>query len=216
MFIDLIETLRCPAPHEDSWLVGAFDEIVDRDVRAGRLGCPVCRAEYPIVGGVVHFEGAGSSTSTEAGHAGATIGADAALRLAAMLDLASPGGLVVLEGAWARAGNMLAGFVDTRLLLLNPPHGLAERERLSAVMRRDTVPVAAGSCRGIALHEAAAAERLAASLASALRPRGRLVIPASAPVPDGFELLARDAAWLVAERSASPSALVALQTKRGG
>ena len=213
MFIELIESLRCPRPHEDSWLVGAFDTVVDRHVRAGRLGCPVCRAEYPIVNGTVWFDpepAAELHTDRDA----TSIDADAALRLAAMLDLASPGGIVVLEGEWTRAAGMLAGFVEARLLLLNPPAGVVERDALSGIVCRDAVPIAAASCRGIAIHAVAAAERLARSVAVAMRTRGRLVIPAAAPMPEGFEVLARDASWAVAERSAPAPALVSLATSR--
>ena len=216
MFIELIETLRCPQPHEDSWLVGSFDELVDRDVRTGRLGCPVCRAEYPIVHGVAHFDADPAPPALAPAPSLAPIGSDDALRLAAMLDLASPGGLVVLEGEWGRAASMLAGFSEAQQLLLNPPSGLAERERLSAVVCRGAVPVAASSCRGIAVHDTAAAERVAAGLAVALRTRGRLVVPTAAPLPDGFELLVRDASWTVAERSAPTSPLVSLEPKRRG
>ena len=213
MFIELIESLRCPRPHEDSWLVGAFDSVVDRDVRAGRLGCPVCRAEYPIVNGTVMFD-VESTAGAPAERDGPGIDANAALRLAAMLDLASPGGIVVLEGAWAHAAGMLAGFVESRMLLLNPPAGVVERDALSGIICRDAVPVAPASCRGIAVHTVAAAERLATSVAAALRARGRLVIPAAAAVPDGFELLARDASWAVAEQRAPAPSLVPLVTSR--
>ena len=211
MFIELIETLRCPLPHDDSWLVGAFDRLVDRDVRAGRLGCPVCQAEYPIVDGVVQFSPpAIDSGSTTPG----SVGPDAALRIAAMLDLASPGGLVVLEGEWGRAGAVLAGLVETQLLLLNAPPGVAERDGLSAIVCAETIPVASGACRAIALHAGSSSERMASAAATALRARGRLVMPVAAHVPDSFEVLARDATWTVAERSAVASGLVTLDSRR--
>ena len=212
MFIELIEMLRCPSPHDDSWLVGAFDWIVDRDVRAGRLGCPVCRAEYPIVDGVVQFSRrpAMDSGSITPG----SVGPDAALQIAAMLDLASPGGLVVLEGEWGRAAAVLAGLVDTQLLLLNAPPGVAERDGLSAIVCADTIPVALGSCRAIALHADSSAQRLAPGAAAALRARGRIVVPAVAQLPDGFEVLARDASWMVAERSGAVSGIVTLDVRR--
>lgn len=213
MFIELIESLRCPRPHEDSWLVGAFDSVVDRDVRTGRLGCPVCRAEYPIVNGTVVFDAEPPSNAQGERDAPA-IDADAALRLAAMLDLASPGGLVVLEGGWGHAAAMLTGFVEARLLVLNPPAAAVERDALSGLICRDAVPVAAGSCRGIAVHTLAAAERLATSVATALRARGRLVIPAAAAVPEGFDLLARDASWAVAEQRAPAPSLIPLEPSR--
>lgn len=230
MFIELIETLRCPNPHEDSWLVGAFDRLEDRDVRAGRLGCPVCRAEYRIIDGVVDFQGeAAASPSPELARAASStmsagvsaapsqpIGADAALRLAAMLDLASPGGLIVLEGEWGRAGSMLTSLIESQLLLVDPPPGVAERERLSAIRSGGTIPVAGGSCRGIALYSAAGAGRLAPSAVKALRARGRLVAPAGVPLPDEVQELARDATWWVAERTSPPPSLVPLGSRRRG
>jgi hypothetical protein len=51
-------------------------------------------------------------------------------------------------------------------------------------------------------------------VAAALRARGRLVIPAAAPVPGGFELLARDSSWAVAEQRARAPSLVPLETLR--
>ena len=208
MHIELIDTLRCPNPHEDSWLVGAFDRVIDRDIVEGRLGCPMCGSTYEIRGGVVQFDEAEDSTGDGAP---APVGADDALRLAAMLDLASPspGGLVILEGAWARAGDMLETFIDARLLLMNPPAGLVEHARMSGVRSRRTIPVAAGSARGIALHRATHGDALATAAVRALRPGGRLVAPVDRPLPPDVQELARDDQWWVAERSAPP-ALVTL------
>ena len=212
MFIELIEMLRCPAPHEDTWLVGAFDHLVDRDVRAGRLGCPVCRAEYVIVDGVVRFTG-GSPAIAPSG-AVSEPAPDAALRIAAMLDLATPGGLVVLEGEWGRAGATLASLVDAQLLLLNAPTGVAERDGLSAVVCASSLPVAREACRGIALGAAASDGKLARAVAPALRARGRLLLPVAAPIPDGFDVLASDDRWTVAERASVASPLVTLDARR--
>ncbi len=213
MHIEMIDTLRCPSTHEDSWLVGAFDRLVDREVIAGRLGCPVCGATYEISNGVVDFDGDDESRSDphrrDAGRISA-VGADDAIRLAAMLDLASPGGLVVLEGAWSAAGEMLASFIDARLLVMNPPPSHSERSPLSALRSRHTIPVAAGSCRGIALYCGGHAEVLARTAVDALRPGGRLVAPADTPMPMDARELARDDRWWVAERSSPPPALVTL------
>ena len=41
MFIELIDTLRCPTPHDESWLVLAADRMAARHVVEGTVGCPV-------------------------------------------------------------------------------------------------------------------------------------------------------------------------------
>jgi len=51
--------LRCPARHEEGFLVLSTGEMLGRMVRSGMLGCPVCGKEYPIVKGIVHFSGKG-------------------------------------------------------------------------------------------------------------------------------------------------------------
>jgi hypothetical protein len=41
MFIELTDHLRCPADHAESYLVLLPEEMRERSVRTGRLGCPV-------------------------------------------------------------------------------------------------------------------------------------------------------------------------------
>ncbi|HEY9229313.1 MAG TPA: hypothetical protein VIP11_21880, partial [Gemmatimonadaceae bacterium] len=55
MFIPLVDVLRCPVPHEETWLVASIDRAADRDIVEGMLGCPRCLAEYAIHEGVVLF-----------------------------------------------------------------------------------------------------------------------------------------------------------------
>ena len=42
MFIELTDHLRCPADHEEAFLVLLPDQMDGRAVRGGALGCPVC------------------------------------------------------------------------------------------------------------------------------------------------------------------------------
>jgi uncharacterized protein YbaR (Trm112 family) len=89
MFIELTDILRCPQPHEEQYLVLIPDEIVDRSVRSGRLGCPVCRREYLIRDGIVDFPGGTAGGATSMVEPGA---------LAAFLGLGGPGGYVAVIG----------------------------------------------------------------------------------------------------------------------
>ena len=44
MFIELVDALRCPATHEESWLVARRSAHGGAARLEGTLGCPVCRA----------------------------------------------------------------------------------------------------------------------------------------------------------------------------
>ena len=57
MFIELIDLLRCTKPHDETWLVAAFNTVSNRFVQEGKLGCPTCSAEYWIRDGVGDFSG---------------------------------------------------------------------------------------------------------------------------------------------------------------
>jgi hypothetical protein len=135
------------------------------------------------------------------------------MRAAALLALTSAGGIVALAGAWDAAVDALLGVADVRVLVVEPAHAYAPREGVGAVAGA-WLPVAPGSLRGVALDgPTAAPERLAAAVA-ALRPGGRLVAPAHAPVPDGVRELARDLRHWVAERDAPAGAVVPLRRAR--
>src|SRR5687768_17771356 len=96
MHIEFIDLLRCPNQHEDSWLVAAFYRMDGRVVVEGKLGCPVCGAEYFIRDGVAVF-----NEIPAPGHALPDPDPDGTL-LAALLNLERPGMLVLLAGSWAR------------------------------------------------------------------------------------------------------------------
>jgi uncharacterized protein YbaR (Trm112 family) len=179
--IELVDLLRCPREHAETWLVAATDQMVDRDIVEGTLGCPVCEATYPIRDGAVYFTDAPPRRAADAPDA------EQVMRAAALLGLDAPGGVVLLEGAWAAYAEPLAALSEGHYLLLNPPV-----DARGSVVYADRLPVGAGAAR------AAAVERPAV-LAPAVRVGGRIVAPASAPVPSGIRELARDADHWVGE-----------------
>ena len=210
MFVELIDLLRCPRPHEDTWLVASADETVGRHIVRGTLGCPVCAAEYPIDAAVVDF-----GAAADAGLAPDTEEEDDVLRVAALLGLAGGGGTVALGGTWQRVAAPLAEMAGVRVLLLDPVRGEPLREEVSAVRGGGGLPVASGALRGVALDARTAdAARLTAAV-RALGPGGRLVAPAAAALPDDVAELARDARHWVAERvGAAASRPVVLSRSR--
>lgn len=197
MFLELVDSLRCVKTHEDSWLVARADELDARHIIRGELGCPVCATRYPVRAGVVDFAAGASQPRDQVAEQGT------ALRAAALLGLTEPGGLVVLAGAWAACADELLELVDgVQLLALDFAAGTESGGALSLALIADVLPLAAGCARGIALDLEHSTGSLVAGAAAALAPGGRLIAPASAPLPPMLRELARDERHWVAARSA--------------
>ena len=215
MFIELLDTLRCVQAHEDSWLVGSFDELVDRHIIRGTLGCPVCGAEYPVRGGVADFRISGDGDAGEADVAAAPGPQDesAAMRLATLLGVAEPGGIFVLMGASATAAPALEALVPgVQFLLVNPTSPVFPFA--SAVRTEATLPIASGSVRGAVFDPAGAADMTPLQAARVIAAGGRLVAPAAEPVPAGITELARDGTQWVGERQDDATGPVLRLTRR--
>jgi uncharacterized protein YbaR (Trm112 family) len=215
MFIELVDALRCPRPHEESWLVVSADRLVARHILDGTLGCPVCSAEYPIADGVVDFSG-GVRYPTAAP---APPSAEQAMRLAAFLGLDDALGFATLLGGWGAHAIELRGMVECPLVLVDPPEDVEAAPGLSILRTAGPLPLAAGSTRGIAIDAAdlhgSHRERVASAV-RATRTGGRVVGHASLPLPAEVRELARDTEVWVAEREASASPLVTLHVRRAG
>ena len=212
MFIELIDVLRCPNAHEESWLVLASGRIDDRDVMDGVLGCPVCEAEYPIVDGTVRFAPESHSKVVEPSSE------EEALRLAALLDLASPRGYAIIAGALGNSAPALRALTDAQLLLVNPPPGIEMGSGLSGLtidLGWTALPLAPSSARAIALDDSATPAQLRAGLL-VVRPSGRVLAPLTLALPDGVSELARDDRQWLAERKvvARESRIIPLERRK--
>ena len=215
MFIEFVESLRCPVPHEESWLVAAADRMRGRTIVSGLLGCPVCGTRYAIEDGVTYL----SVARTVPPSAAAPPPPDDAepLRAAALLALVEPGGTAVLVGAWGRMRSGLRALAEVHLLLVDPPFDVRSEEGVSVVRTAGALPLAPASVRGVALDLAATPNAaLLAGAVGALRPRGRLVAPVAVRVPAGVTELARDEREWVAEREAPARPPVIVPLGRAG
>jgi uncharacterized protein YbaR (Trm112 family) len=212
MHTSLLDHLRCPAPHESTWLVATVSRQDGRDVIDGRLGCPVCRATYPLTQGIVHLGEYRASPPPVA----PIPNDDDLMRLAALLHLAEPGGAVALTPWWAEYARPLSVLVDVQVVLVEPPRAMTMVEGVAGIVGTHGLPLAANAVRGVALDAWTADHPVAlASWLAAVKPKGRVVAPADVPLPDGVRELARDARHWVGERLAVPApALVQLGRQR--
>jgi uncharacterized protein YbaR (Trm112 family) len=209
MFIELVDALRCPVPHEESWLVAAATRMEARHFVEGTLGCPVCGAEYPIRDGVVDFRRHGGALPPRLPSGDA----ERAMRLAALLGLSDAQGFAVLVGEWGADAAALATLVELPLLLVDPPEGVTGEAGISVVRSDGLMPLAPGAARAMAVDAGDAAR--VASAVRATRPNGRIVAPAAVDVPSDVRELARDGAMWVGERESAASPLITLHVRRG-
>lgn len=192
MFIELIDALRCPADHPPSNLVAALDQIEDRNVIRGMLGCPVCRSEFQIRDGDLWMvTNAMPAAPTRAKHPD-----DDALRLAASLDLRSETGFAILRGAWCALAQPIVEISPTHLVLLDPPLNTPRGVGRSIIHAGGTVPFAPRTSIAAAVDD----DERAYALSLTVQPPGRVVGPIDVPLPRDVNELVRDERWWVGEK----------------
>jgi uncharacterized protein YbaR (Trm112 family) len=209
---DLLDALRCPRTHEESWLVAMVLEASGPTLLAAELACPVCGAEFRIDDGIAHFAGLTPRAPHPPMLPFEPYTSDMALRLAALLGVAESQLPVGLVGRYTAASGVLASFVSAPQLLINggpviPGAGV------SRIVVADRLPLGVETLAAIAVDSANATSAFLESAARALRLGGRLVAPADAPVPTGMRELARDATEWVAETTTRASGLVELRRR---
>ena len=191
MFIELTDVLRCPADHPEQYLVLLPDQVENRVVVSGELGCPVCGETFPIEDGITRLgdppDISSSVPSLDAGAADAFLG------------LTGPGGYVVLVGGVALLGVELAGLLDgVHLVALNAPAGLPGGADLS-VIGSGRIPLKTGSVRGVVLGAGYGSDPVWLEEAHrVVLPGLRIVGEGPEPAREGWEALGRaEGVWVV-------------------
>ena len=213
MFIELIDALRCPVPHEESWLVASASRMEARHIVDGVLGCPVCHAQYSVRNGVADFRRASAARAASAGSPRSAGDPATAMRLAAFLGISDAQGFVVLLDEWGGQASALRALVETPLVLVDPPPGVEGEPGISIVLSDGIPPLAARAARATAIGQSSSAR--AEEAVRITRAGGRLLAPAALPVPDGVREIARDDLLWVGEKEPERSPLVALHVRRG-
>lgn len=208
MYIDLIDHLRCTANHDESWLVAAVDGMEGRYVARGSLGCPLCQTTYPVRDFVAYFEPSVSKTPDPNRQLQAPTD-EVVTRLAALLDLRTPGGFVGLASGWSSCAAPLALAFDVQCVVLDSAGLGVPGDGVSVLSVNERIPLAPKSLRAFALDAGSIAP---ASVVRAVKPGGRVTGPALLAVPDGVNEIARDARDWVGERG--PDELLFIELAR--
>jgi len=183
MFIELTDHLRCPADHEEQFLVLLPHRMEGRSVREGQLGCPVCHRIFTLVNGVLDVGGAPTVED-----ASSALDAES---LSTLVGLSGPGGYLVLVGppaaAWREVAERNPG---VGLVAVNPPAGVADQEALS-VLRGGRLPLKSQSMRGVVLGRPFASGPVwVGEAARVLLPGLRVVGESADPEGESIDLMA--------------------------
>ena len=132
------------------------------------------------------------------------------MRLAAFLDLSDARGFALLCGRWGAQLDGIRRLSETPIVLVNPPNDFAG-DPAGVFVCGATMPFAPGSIRCAAL-DGDMPQSLIAAATRSVRRGGRVVGPATLPVPDGVTVLDRDDLLWVGERTGAPDAALRLLT----
>jgi uncharacterized protein YbaR (Trm112 family) len=145
MFIELTDHLRCPADHDEAFLVLLPERLEGRSVRTGTLGCPVCDRRFALQDGVLDT---GNAPSPPGDPRPGRLPPEA---LAPLVGLNGPGGYLVLVGgpaaAWRDVATLIPG---VGLVAVNPPSEVVDEDGIS-VLRGGALALKTGSMRGVVL-----------------------------------------------------------------
>lgn len=198
MFIELTDHLRCPAPHDEAYLVLLPGAIESRSVRAGTLGCPVCGAEFTLRDGAF-----------DAGDAAADGAATPDLPvegLVAFMGLGGPGGYAVLSGPVARRWREVqAALPGVGLVAWNPPADVADEPGLS-VLRGRMLALKRNVARSVVLSGAAAGPDGVREALRVTLPGRHLVGEGGAPAVAGLTVAAEGGGWWVGRKDGAGTA----------
>jgi uncharacterized protein YbaR (Trm112 family) len=206
MLRDLLDALRCPHNHVESWLVAMVHRADGPRLLDADLACAVCGAEFVVREGVAVFADAHAVANSDE--------AVDPLRIAAQLGVTEGFLPLLLAGHYARAGAAVAALVPIPQVWINAtPTPQDARAPVSRLQVGDRLPLGVATLAAAAVDAAHATPGLLHGLARAVRPGGRLVAPVHTPLPAGVRELARDDREWVAEVTVHASGLVELRRR---
>lgn len=124
---------------------------------------------------------------------------DLAMRAAAFLNPAEHSNIVMM-GNWAVVAHDIPLIIPSTVFAVNPAGDLQETEKVSVIRSDMRIPLARASVSGVALDSTSASDTVISDALRVLKPKGRLVAPASIPAPTSVRVLAQDENFWVGEK----------------
>jgi len=208
----LTDRLVCPRCGPEFGLILLAERMQERRVLEGALGCPNCRDQFRIDGGLADLRapprgplepglvGAGSTSDDEDA-------VDNAERIRALLGIVGGPGTVALLGGPARHAAALASAVrDLQAVAVDADlAGWADVEGVSRMVARPGIPFFSGVLRGVVVDGRLGTEWMREA-ARVVAPRSRVVVVGAAEQASetlasaGLVVLAEEAQTVVAAR----------------
>lgn len=183
MHILLTDVLSCPRCGPAFGLIVIADELRERRIWQGRLGCANCRESYGIEQGFADLR-FGTDGFVEPAPAAGDEQSDLredAFRVAALLGVGEMAATVLLAGFPMKLAGEVARLLPAAQVAATAAPGAEPSPDINAVLHGVRLPFRNGSLRGVALRGAQAGEMLAEG-ARVLATGGRLVLD---PAPEG-------------------------------
>lgn len=186
MHLLVTDRLGCPRCGPAFGLVLMADQLEERRVLEGRLGCPNCREHYPVTSGFGDFRppprGALGGTGPEGHDSSGADDPEGALRVAAFLGVTEGPGLLVLAGPSVRHASRLAAMIPEIEVaaLSHRLFGVDEQAGVSRMAVGAVLPFRDRSVRGVVL-EGAEVEAQVEEAVRVLGGGSRLVVQSGSP-----------------------------------
>ena len=153
MHLFLTDRLSCPRCGPDFGLILLADEVRDRRIISGDLGCANCREKYPVAEGFGDLRPPPRAPLSPPEPSSPPADPEETVRFGALLGVTEGPGTLLLEGPAVRQAGALADLiqgvevvgVDTSLM------GEAEREGVSRMVAHPRIPFFNASLRGVLL-----------------------------------------------------------------
>lgn len=175
MHLLVTDRLSCPRCGPEFGLVLLADELAERRVLRGWLGCANCRERYPVTEGFGDLRP--PPREPEDAPPPPESDPEEAFRLAALLGVREGPGLLLLAGDPAGQAGPVAGMID-EIEIVAAHAGLRGEDETPGVSRisaGERLPFFTGSLRGVALGGDPSEERLREAV-RVLGPGARLVL----------------------------------------
>lgn len=208
MHLLLTDRLSCPRCGPSFGLILLADDLVERRVREGTLGCPNCRDAYPVRTGFADLR-APPRGALRAGSAGADPSDDAAeaARLAALLGVArGPGTLALLGAPAAHADRLAEAVPDVHVVAVDADaRTWPEHPDVSRLVAEPGLPFFDRVLRGVVV-DGRLGRPMLLEASRVVAPGSRVVVlSAGGETPDtlregGLTVLAQEAETVVAAR----------------